>query len=634
MSVDSVTQSSYQSLRIGGLASGLDTDTIVEDLMEVEQYKVDSIEAEKQEAEWMQEAYREIIEDLTSFKSKFYDILNPETSILSNSSFKEVEITSTNISNVDSYIEVLASEDSASIVQTINSIVQLATEASVSSSAMCKESILGDTDLSLATISVNDTSFDIRLDGVQKSIEISQDYTDINDFQSDLQTQVDSLFGDGRIDISISDGKYIEITADNSVVQVISGEVDTLAVIGISSGDMNKVSTGDSLESNFGETEDTVSFTINEVEFSFSKSDSITGIMEEINSSSANVKLTYSDLSDEFSLTSTETGAGSKIEITNTSGSLFGVDSYINIVESEVQNGQDAIFYLNDDSMTNPIERSSNVFTIDEVTYSLKKETSEEINVSITNDVDAAYDNIKLFIDSYNSIIESITEKLNESVDYDYDPLTDAQKDEMSDDEITNWELKAKSGILKNESLLQSITFSMRKAFYTQTEGLTSTLSDIGLSTGSYTDYGKISIDENELKTALYEDFQGTLDLINKDSSVEYSKDLSQEDIVTRFEESSFAQRIFDILQNSIRTTVNENGYKGLLLEKAGMEGDTSNETNVLTKNISDIEERIEEAIERMQTKEDGYWSDFTALENALYIMNQQSSWISEQFSE
>jgi len=46
MSINSMY--SLNRMRFGGLASGLDTDTIVKDLMKIEQMKVDKLKQEKQ----------------------------------------------------------------------------------------------------------------------------------------------------------------------------------------------------------------------------------------------------------------------------------------------------------------------------------------------------------------------------------------------------------------------------------------------------------------------------------------------------------------------------------------------------------------------------------------------------------
>ena len=55
------------TLRIGGLVSGLDVDSIIKDLIRIEQMKVDRIKQERQLVEWRKEAYREITNFLRAF---------------------------------------------------------------------------------------------------------------------------------------------------------------------------------------------------------------------------------------------------------------------------------------------------------------------------------------------------------------------------------------------------------------------------------------------------------------------------------------------------------------------------------------------------------------------------------------
>ena len=54
-------------MRISGLASGMDTESIVESLMRVERMRLDSLNQTKQIALWRQEQYNEINKELANF---------------------------------------------------------------------------------------------------------------------------------------------------------------------------------------------------------------------------------------------------------------------------------------------------------------------------------------------------------------------------------------------------------------------------------------------------------------------------------------------------------------------------------------------------------------------------------------
>lgn len=61
-------------MRIGGLASGMDTDSIVKDMMRVAKMPLDKLNQEKQRMQWQQEDFREINKSLFSFRDKLFDL--------------------------------------------------------------------------------------------------------------------------------------------------------------------------------------------------------------------------------------------------------------------------------------------------------------------------------------------------------------------------------------------------------------------------------------------------------------------------------------------------------------------------------------------------------------------------------
>ncbi|MBC7105708.1 MAG: flagellar hook protein, partial [Firmicutes bacterium] len=60
----------YRILRVGGLASGLDVDAIVKDLMKVERMPVDRLKQQRQLLEWRREDLRAVNLALLNFRSK------------------------------------------------------------------------------------------------------------------------------------------------------------------------------------------------------------------------------------------------------------------------------------------------------------------------------------------------------------------------------------------------------------------------------------------------------------------------------------------------------------------------------------------------------------------------------------
>jgi flagellar hook-associated protein 2 len=162
-------------------------------------------------------------------------------------------------------------------------------------------------------------------------------------------------------------------------------------------------------------------------------------------------------------------------------------------------------------------------------------------------------------------------------------------------------------------------------------EGAGLTLSAIGIKTGNYMEKGKLLIDEAKLTDALQNRGEEVEKLFAAQSGISYSPNLTSAQRSQRYKESGLMHRISDILNNYIRTTRDDNGHKGILLEKAGIIGDISEFKNTLSDKLKQIDSRIGDAIRLLQSKEESYWRKFTAMEKAIQQMNSQSSWLSQQ---
>ena len=101
-----------------------------------------------------------------------------------------------------------------------------------------------------------------------------------------------------------------------------------------------------------------------------------------------------------------------------------------------------------------------------ELKLHLNKQLAGPVTFSSSPDVDAIYDTIKKFVDSYNGLITNISEKTSEKKNKDYPPLTDAQREALSDDEIKRWDDLAKKGTLRRDSTLSSLLTKMRTSIY------------------------------------------------------------------------------------------------------------------------------------------------------------------------
>ena len=78
------------------------------------------------------------------------------------------------------------------------------------------------------------------------------------------------------------------------------------------------------------------------------------------------------------------------------------------------------------------------------------------------NDSSKVFENVKNFITKYNELIDKIQTKTSEERYRNYTPLTDAQREQLSDKQQEQWEEKAKSGLLRNDSILTNLLTKMR----------------------------------------------------------------------------------------------------------------------------------------------------------------------------
>ena len=85
-------------------------------------------------------------------------------------------------------------------------------------------------------------------------------------------------------------------------------------------------------------------------------------------------------------------------------------------------------------------------------------------------------------------------------------------------------------------------------------------------------------------------------------------------------------------MQDNKRTTRDNNGKKGLLIEKAGIMTDTTEFQNPFTNQIKEKDRLIEDLLTKLYIKEEQHYAKFAQLEKALTYMNSQSMWLVQQF--
>ncbi len=261
------------------------------------------------------------------------------------------------------------------------------------------------------------------------------------------------------------------------------------------------------------------------------------------------------------------------------------------------------------------ITRSGNTFEIDGTSLTLHAVSADAAavtTVQVQADVDAVYDRISEFVDLYNEVVLNIHERLNEPVHRDFPPLTDEQREAMSDREVELWEEKAHSGMLRNDRMLSSVLTNLRMAWSSPVEGMegdVTMFSQIGISTGSWFERGVLHIDEGQLKGAIRDNADAVMQLFTKSATEEGSN--SQMGIARR-------------LDTSLRAGMDR------VTRTAGRESSRYDQS-FLGNQIRRYEERLDAMEERMLRVEARYWSQFTNMERMLSDMYAQSDWLGQQ---
>ena len=109
---------------ISGLASGLDTESMIEGLVQSYQQKIAGLQQDRTKLQWQQEAYQSISDKLVEFSRK-YTSYTSSTNLLSSSFFTKAVLTST----AGKYADLVTASGKSSSSVTLDGVAQLATAA-------------------------------------------------------------------------------------------------------------------------------------------------------------------------------------------------------------------------------------------------------------------------------------------------------------------------------------------------------------------------------------------------------------------------------------------------------------------------------------------------------------------------
>ncbi len=503
------------AMRMTGMYSGMDTESIIQELVSAKRTKVEDVQKKQTKLEWKQDAWKELNTKLKNLQSKY----------ISNMRFTSSYMKKTTAVSNSSAVSVITGENAVNGVQSLK-VKQLAKTGYLTGAKM--EASGGE---SLTALS--------RLSDLVGSDDI----------------------GDGG-QISIKAGDT-EVTLDLTVDTTISDVMTKLKEAG--------------LNANFDEKQQRL--------FISAKS---------------------SGASNDFSITASDTSGQAAMKAL---GIMTSADTAQTTSEGYATkiDGQDAEIELNGATFTN----HTNVFEINGLTFTALSETKDGETVTVTtqDDTDGIYDMIKGFLKEYNSIINEMDKLYNADSASKYEPLTDDEKEAMSDTEVEKYEQKIKDSLLRRDSTLSTIRSRLTSVMSSgaTVDGKQMYLSDFGIDTLSY-----FTAAENE-KNAYHID--GDADDENTSGNADKLKSMiaSDPDTVVSFF-SSLHKELYSSMSDLSKAVEGYRSY-GSFYDDKKMKSD-----------YSDYTTKIAELEEKLNDYEDKWYSKFSKMETALAKMQSNAS--------
>jgi flagellar hook-associated protein 2 len=719
-------------MRIGGLASGIDTDQIIKDLMKAERIPLDKLFQKRQIVDWQRDAFRDINLSLSKFRDAFSKMrLQSTYNAFGLTSSNESLLTGTASSTAapGSYDVVVENLAKVAKLQSENKVRNLNADQAITGTGALSPgaTAAGAITVDVATIANDEvltvdgktvhfynsnaggiadtTNYDYSIDiydsgatalktsdavaseiqalnfGTNVSLSINGTNTAQIDITAtfagaagnDITTSysnVDGISGTGNLtggtdsdtitvssipkagDILTINNQTIEfydstdggsasgtndftIDISGKTTDQIATDIRGLAVAGVTLGGstdqvtITSSTTGvsSSYSSNTGAKSTDKVLTAGDSEtFTITNGEGLTATItvtdqdtygslatkiseaEDVSGNSLGVRANFDDTTSRFFISTRDMGGDQSITFQNTT---FVQDQILGGGATFSTTGEFGSLTFDGIQVDN---LTSNNTTINGINLTLiKEDLNETVTLTVNSDTESPFNAIKEFVESYNELIAGIDEKLSEPKYRDFPPLTDEQRQELSDKEAELWDEKAKSGLLRNDPILRSVLYDFRRSFGDPVEGIATgeiqQLSEIGITTGNYRDGGKLFIDEDKLKAALSEKPDEVMNLFTKKAEVEGNES-----------QMGFGMRIYEDVNNSIDR----------IRSKAGSTGITLSDQSILGKSLKRLNTQISDFEDRLTMTENRYWRQFTAMERAINQMNQQSAWMTQ----
>lgn len=517
---------SASSVRIPGLATGMDTDSMIKDMLSGEQQKIDKAKQKQQVVKWQQEIYREVMKEVKSFQDKYFSVTSPN-SIMNSKAWNTLTIASSN----ENVITASGSAGANKVDYSFN-VIKLAQSAKMNSSK------------------ADDGITEIKKDSSLKDLGLSGEQT------------FSIKYGDGNEEVS----KEITIRTE----AVYEKDSDGNFVLDESGNKIVK-----------------------------EPADTIESLMKKINDSTdGKVKASYSEMTGSFTIESTKTGENSRLQIVDSAGNENNALGFLGISSSAVGSNSEIEVKSKDGSFSKTLKEETNSFSIDGITYNVH--TTGTCDITSKEDAQLVVDNMKKFVEDYNKIMDKIYSLVTQKTNSGYPPLTEAQKKDMSEDEIERWEKKAKEGLLRNDSEMRSFIDKMQSAIFGDNIKF---LNECGLTSHEdYTKKGQLSLNEEKLKKALQNNSQKVYDAFAGNNG-------------------SALEKMNGTMRDYVGTSTS------VFAKKAGLEKTSSVVNNFYSEQIKRQEDAIKLLQRKMGDRENKLYKQFGQLEASMNKLNSQMNY-------
>ena len=647
-------------VRMTGLASGLDTESLVKQLSEAYQTKVDNAKKKQTKAEWKKEAWASLNTKLMDFYKgalNTFKSAGTYNSKLVNGTLNGVKVTA-NSKAVSGNHKIQVKSTANAQMWTghkINTGTYTASSYTAITDTSKKISELYDKNGYSIQNALNGSSFTVQNaeDGSKVDVNINIDEnTTVDDLLQDINTQLDGTglkasMTQGRLTFTnetatettdpatgtatYSGGRSLMITAANETSAKALGLTYDASGKGmtvkskseISGNEVNTVSgsafaydkqvtadskvTGSSKLVDLGIAQGT-SIKVNGTEIVVDR----TTTMDSLASAMAKtgINASYDTNQGRFYLSSKNTGVENAFTVEADDATLAALGLNLTDGEAGKIDASDASLVYNGVEYT----QATNSFNINGLTMDVSSVGGEQA-FSVDTDVDGIYDKVKSFVKEYNTLITEMNKLYDASSSRGYEPLTSDEKDAMTDEDIKNWENKIKGSLLRRDSTISTLLTSMRTTLnksveVTNSDGTTSryALSSFGIVTSDYTEKGQLHIQGN----ADDSDFAGLDDKLK--AAISDNPEALMKTLTTLGDE------IYKNFQSSMKRVV---GVRSSLTFYNDLEMDDD---------IKSYKEDVTSLQKKLQDEQDKYYKQFSSMETALTKLQSQQTYISQLF--